>query len=71
MGTISTYLTNFKASMMERLSGLHQRVGDSSAEFWSDDDNGDYDRWTPLIVWHFPPQTTHGIAAQFVVLFFL
>ena len=38
MDTFSGYIVQLKSSVMERLSGLHQRVGDSSAlDFWRED----------------------------------
>ncbi|KAK7112744.1 hypothetical protein V1264_012145 [Littorina saxatilis] len=40
MDTLGGYITQLKASVLERLSGLHQKVGDSSKEFWKDDEEG-------------------------------
>ncbi|XP_076458221.1 uncharacterized protein LOC143291956 [Babylonia areolata] len=39
MDAIGGYITNLKTSVFERLSGLHQRVGDSSMDFWKEDDD--------------------------------
>lgn len=46
MDAIGGYITQLKASMLERLSGLHQKVGDSSVEFWRDDDDNGESRYS-------------------------
>ncbi|KAK7493328.1 hypothetical protein BaRGS_00015454, partial [Batillaria attramentaria] len=38
MDAIGGYISQIRCSVLERLSGLHQKVGDSSADFWQDDD---------------------------------